>query len=152
MQNNKLYIGGIAWGTTEQTLMDAFSKAGNVISARIMIDKMSGRSRGFGFVEMETEEGAQKAIEMWDGQELDGRPLKVNIAKPMEERAPRQGGYDRGPRDFNRGSHGNSGGGGFSGGGSRGGYGGGGNSGGGRSFGGGGSRGRGGSGFRSGSR
>ena len=145
--NNKLYIGGLAWATTEQELGDAFAQAGNVVSARVMTDRMTGRSRGFGFVEMASEEEAQRAIEMWNGKDLGGRMIQVNVARPMEDRPPRQGGYDRGPRDFNN-QHRD---GGF-GGGSRGGFGGGNRSGGGRGFGGGGNRGRGGSGFRSGSR
>ncbi len=90
----KLYVGGLSYDTTEDGLKEAFSKAGTVDSAIIITDKMSGRSKGFGFVEMSSEEEAQKAIEMWNEKELDGRTLKVNEARPMEER-PR--------RDFNRG-------------------------------------------------
>lgn len=88
----KLYVGGVAYRTTDQGLQDAFAQAGNVVSARIIMDRMTNRSRGFGFVEMATEEEAQKAIEMWHGKELDGRTLIVNEARPMEER-PRE---DRG--------------------------------------------------------
>lgn len=90
----KLYVGGLSYDTTEDSLKDAFAKAGTVESAIIIIDKMSGRSKGFGFVEMTSEEEAQKAIEMWNGKEFEGRSLTVNEARPMEER-PR--------RDFNRG-------------------------------------------------
>src|SRR3989344_6336493 len=92
----KLYIGGVSYGTTEDSLRDAFAQAGSVVSAKIIIDKMTGRSRGFAFVEMTTEEEAQKAIELWNGKELDGRTLTVNEARPLEER-PRTGG---GCRDF----------------------------------------------------
>ncbi|MDD3284562.1 MAG: RNA-binding protein [Patescibacteria group bacterium] len=79
----KLYVGGIAYASTEESLTAAFSKAGNVVSVRIITDKMTGRSKGFGFVEMSTEEEAQNAIKMFDGQEVEGRRIKVNEAKPM---------------------------------------------------------------------
>lgn len=92
----KLYVGGVAYASTEDTLRDAFAQAGEVVSAKIIIDKMTGRSRGFGFVEMATEDGAQKAIDMWNGKELDGRTLTVNEARPLEDRPPRQGGYNGG--------------------------------------------------------
>ncbi len=88
----KLYVGGLSYNTTDATLKDAFAQAGTVESATIIIDKMTNRSKGFGFVEMSTDEEAQKAIEMFDGKELDGRTIKVNEAKPMEPRAPRTGG------------------------------------------------------------
>ncbi len=91
--NKKLYVGGVSYQTSQEALQEAFAKAGAVESAVIMMDKFSGRSRGFGFVEMATEEDAQKAIEMWNGQELDGRTLTVNEARP-----PREGGAGRGPR------------------------------------------------------
>ncbi len=82
----RLYIGGIPYSSTEEDLQTAFSEAGNVTFVKIIIDKMTNRSKGFGFVEMETEEGAQKAIEMFDGKEFAGRTIKVNEAKPMETR------------------------------------------------------------------
>jgi cold-inducible RNA-binding protein len=82
----KLYVGGLSYSTTEAGLRDAFAKAGAVTSASVIIDKMSGRSKGFGFVEMETEEAAQAAITMFNGQELDGRTLTVNEARPKEDR------------------------------------------------------------------
>ena len=85
----KLYVGGVSYSTTEDGLSAAFSKAGQVASVAIIMDKMTGRSKGFGFVEMETEEGAKAAIEMWNGQELDGRKLTVNEARPKEERPSR---------------------------------------------------------------
>lgn len=94
----KLYVGGLSYDTTEDGLKDAFAKAGTVDSATIITDKMSGRSKGFGFVEMSSDEEATKAMEMWNGKELDGRTLTVNEARPMEERPPR--------RDFNRGGGG----------------------------------------------
>ena len=67
-----------------------------MVSASIIMDKMTGRSRGFGFVEMNSDDDAQKAIEMWNGQDFGGRKLTVNEAKPLEARAPRQGGYGGG--------------------------------------------------------
>jgi len=91
----KLYVGGLSYNTTEATLKETFAQAGAVETAVIIIDKMTNRSKGFGFVEMSTDEEAQKAIEMFDGKELDGRTLKVNEAKPLEPRAPRQEGGNR---------------------------------------------------------
>ena len=82
----KLYVGGLPYASTEQALQDAFAQAGSVTSARIIMDKMTGQSRGFGFVEMATAEEAQAAMEMWDGKDFEGRTLKVNEAKPMESR------------------------------------------------------------------
>ncbi len=91
----KLYVGGISYGTTEQGLRDAFAQVGEVASASIIMDRMTGRSKGFGFVEMASDADAEKAIQKWNGQELDGRKLTVNEARPMEPRAPRSGGFDR---------------------------------------------------------
>jgi len=82
----KLYVGGLSYDTTEESLRDAFSQAGEVVSATVITDRMSGRSKGFGFVEMGTDEEAAKAIEMWNGKELDGRTIKVNEARPMTPR------------------------------------------------------------------
>ena len=98
----KLYVGGLPYSTTEDALRDHFAQAGSVTSATIIMDKMSGRSKGFGFVEMASDEDAQKAISMFNGQDFDGRKLTVNEARPMEARPPRQsgggGGYQR--RDY----------------------------------------------------
>lgn len=91
----KLYVGGLSYSTEEQTLKETFSQAGTVESATVIMDRMSGRSKGFGFVEMSSEEEAQKAIEMFNGKELDGRTITVNEAKPQEAR-PRSGGYGHG--------------------------------------------------------
>lgn len=82
----KLYVGGLAYATTEQALGAAFAKAGEVVSAAVILDKMTGQSKGFGFVEMATEDGAAAAIDMFNGQELDGRKLTVNEARPKEDR------------------------------------------------------------------
>jgi RNA recognition motif-containing protein len=94
MENKKLYVGNLSYDTTEESLKTTFSEAGTVETANIIVDKYTSRSKGFGFIEMSTPEEAQKAIELFDGKELDGRNLKVNEAKPMEKRAPRD--------DFNR--------------------------------------------------
>ena len=94
----KLYVGGLSYNTTEATLKDTFAAVGTVETATIIMDKMTGRSKGFGFVEMATEEEAKKAIEALNGKELDGRTLTVNEAKPMEPRAPRTGGFGGGNR------------------------------------------------------
>ena len=87
--NKKLYVGGLSYDTTEDSLKEAFSKAGTVESAIIITDKMSGRSKGFGFVEMSSDEDAKKAIEMWNGKEFESRTLTVNEARPMRERPQR---------------------------------------------------------------
>ncbi len=85
----KLYVGGLPYSTTDDALKQAFAQAGTVTSASIIIDRMSGRSKGFGFVEMSTEAEAQKAIEMFHGKDFEGRTLTVNEARPMAPRAPR---------------------------------------------------------------
>ena len=100
----KLYVGGLPYTTTQDELQDAFAKAGAVTSATIIMDKMTGRSKGFGFVEMAADEEADKAIEMWNGKDFGGRTLVVNEARPMEARPPR--------RDGDRGGFGGGGGGG----------------------------------------
>ncbi len=97
----KLYVGGLPYSTTQDELRDAFSQAGAVASASIIMDKMTGRSRGFGFVEMENDADARKAIDLWNGKDFNGRTLTVNEAKPMEPRAPRSnGGYGSGARSW----------------------------------------------------
>jgi cold-inducible RNA-binding protein len=88
----KLYIGGLPYSTTQDELQEAFAKSGAVVSTSIIMDKMTGRSRGFGFVEMGSDDDAQKAIEMWNGQDFGGRKLTVNEAKPLEARPPRREG------------------------------------------------------------
>lgn len=106
----KIYVGNLAFSVNDEELQQAFSAFGNVTSARIVIDKMSGRSKGFGFVEIEDDSAADEAINKMNGQEIGGRPVRVSEAKPQEDRP-------RGPRRD---------GGGFGGGGGRGGFGGGG--------------------------
>ena len=88
----KLYVGGIPYSSTDQDLKDAFSQNGEVTSATIIMDRMSGRSKGFGFVEMANDEDAMKAIDAWNGKDFQGRKLTVNEARPMQPRAPREGG------------------------------------------------------------
>lgn len=89
MQENKLYVGGIPYSSTNEDLKSYFSQAGQVKDAVIIMDKMTGRSKGFGFVEMESAEDAQKAIQMFDGKDYEGRKLTVNVARPMEKREER---------------------------------------------------------------
>lgn len=93
----KLYVGGLPYSITEDALKEAFSQAGTVETATIIMDRMTNRSKGFGFVEMSTDEEAQAAIEMWNGKAYEGRTLTVNEARPMEARPPRrEGGFSRG--------------------------------------------------------
>jgi RNA recognition motif-containing protein len=87
----KLYVGNLPYSTEEDDLKTLFTQAGNVISVALIHDKFSGRSKGFAFVEMEGQDEAYNAINMFDGYELDQRALKVNVARPREER-PRGGG------------------------------------------------------------
>jgi len=94
----KLYIGGLPYSTRDEDLKEAFSQAGTVESAVVIMDKMSGRSKGFGFVEFATEAEADRAVEMFDGTDFSGRTIKVNKARPMEERPKRDsrgGGFGR---------------------------------------------------------
>ncbi len=91
---NKLYIGNLDYGITSDQLEELFAQAGQVVSASVVTDRDTGRSRGFGFVEMSTEEEAQKAIEMFNGKDFQGRALVVNEARPPKPR----GTYDRKPQ------------------------------------------------------
>ena len=95
--SNKLFVGNLSFNTTENDLQDAFAAHGTVVEATLMMDRMSGRPRGFGFVTMSTPEEAEKAIAAMNGAALDGRNLTVNVARPREER-PGGGGGSRGPR------------------------------------------------------
>jgi RNA recognition motif-containing protein len=92
-----IYVGNLSWSTSEDQLREAFAEYGEVISARIITDRDTGRSRGFGFVEMEVEAEANTAIEALNGQMMDGRPLTVNEARPRRPRENRGGGggYNR---------------------------------------------------------
>ena len=95
--NNRLYVGNLSYYTTEDALMRTFAQVGDVSEAKLVIDRETGRSRGFAFVTMGTDADAQKAISQLDGQDLDGRPLRVNIA---EERKGRSGGGGGGGGGF----------------------------------------------------
>jgi len=131
---NKLYVGNLPYSVRDSDLEQAFGQFGAVTSAKVMMERDTGRSKGFGFVEMGSDAEAQAAINGMNGQPLGGRSVVVNEARPMEARPPRTGGYGGG------------GGGGYGGGGGGGGYGGGGGGGGRREGGGGGYGGRGGGG------
>jgi RNA recognition motif-containing protein len=108
--NTKLFVGSLSFDTTENDLHDAFAAHGTVVEANLIMDRASGRSRGFGFVTMSTEEEAQKAIQALNGSTLGGRAINVSVARPREERPPGGGGGGggRGPR---RGGYGGGGGG-----------------------------------------
>jgi len=101
--SSKLFVGNLSFNTTENDLNDAFAAYGTVVETNLMMDRETGRPRGFGFVTMSSPEEAQKAIEALNGKEVDGRALTVNVARPREERAPgggggggRRGGYGGG--------------------------------------------------------
>jgi len=98
--SNKLFVGNLSFNTTENDLQDAFAAHGTVTEANLMMDRATGRPRGFGFVTMSTTEEAQKAVEAMNGKSVDGRPLTVNVARPREERSggggrPQHGGQNR---------------------------------------------------------
>ena len=88
--SSNIYVGNLSYDTTDDSLSNAFAQYGSVLSARVITDRMTGRSRGFGFVEMEDNGEAQAAISALNGSSLDGRDLKVNEAKPREARPPRR--------------------------------------------------------------
>jgi RNA recognition motif-containing protein len=90
--STKLFVGNLSFNTTENDLQDAFAAHGTVVEANLMMDRATGRPRGFGFITMSTPEEAQKAIEALNGSTLDGRALTVNVAKPREERSGGGGG------------------------------------------------------------
>ncbi len=105
--SNKLFVGNLSFNTTENDLNDAFAAFGTVTETNLMMDRMTNRPRGFGFVTMATPEEAQKAIEGMNGKDMDGRALTVNVAKPREERPPGGGG---GRREYGGGGGGGGGG------------------------------------------
>ena len=125
---NKLYVGNLPYSVRDEDLQQSFGQFGSVTSAKVMMERDTGRSKGFGFVEMGSDADAQAAINGMNGQPLGGRSVVVNEARPMEARPPRTGGYGGG----------SGGGGGYGGGSGGGGYGGGGSGGGGGGYGGGG--------------
>jgi RNA recognition motif-containing protein len=111
----KLYVGNLAFQTSSEDLQQLFAEVGTVESASVVEDRETGRSRGFGFVEMSSNEEGQKAIEQFNGKEVNGRSLNVNEAKPREDRGGRggggRGGYGGGGNGGGRGGYGGGGGG-----------------------------------------
>lgn len=116
--STKLFVGNLSFNTTENQLQDLFSAHGTVMEVDLIMDKFSGRPRGFGFVTMESKEAAEAAIQALHGKQVDGRAVTVNEARPREERPPRsggggggyRGGGDRGDRGGDRGDRGDRGG------------------------------------------
>ena len=106
MSNSKLFVGNLSFNTTENDLQDTFAAHGTVSEVNLMMDRESGRPRGFGFITMSTPEEAQAAIDGLNGKSIDGRALTVNIAKPREERT---GGGGGGRREFSSGGGGGGG-------------------------------------------
>ena len=104
--SNKLYVGNLAFQTTSQELQELFAGAGTVESASVVEDRETGRSRGFAFVEMSTKEEAVAAIDQFNGKEVGGRALKVNEAKPRENRSPGGRGFAGAPRNNGAGNRG----------------------------------------------
>jgi len=96
----KLYVGGLPYSTNDNELRDGFSRAGDVSSAVVIMDRMTGRSKGFGFVEFASDADADRAIEMFNGQDFGGRTITVNEARPLEERPRNNFRNDR--RSFDR--------------------------------------------------
>jgi RNA recognition motif-containing protein len=92
MNDNRLFVGNLSYQTMENDLQEYFSQAGPVVSVNLMLDKVTGKSRGFAFVEFATSEEANKAVEQFHNKEFQGRALTVNVARPREERAPRWSG------------------------------------------------------------
>src|SRR4029079_9851269 len=99
MNQTRLFVGNLSYQTADRDLQEFFAPAGVVTSVSVMMDKFTGKSRGFAFVELSTPEEANRAVEMFHGKDLQGRALTVNIARPREERAPGGGGGYRGGRD-----------------------------------------------------
>lgn len=89
----KLFVGSLSYSVTDDQLREFFAAAGTVETAQVVMDRMTGRSRGFGFVEMSSDEEAKKAIEMFDGKEMGGRAIVVNEARPMTDRPRRDNGF-----------------------------------------------------------
>lgn len=96
--STKLFVGSLSYSVNDDQLKDAFAAAGNVVSAKVIIDRDTGRSKGFGFVEMGSEEEAKAAVEMMNGKEIEGRAVAVSEARPREERPNRSFGGDGGNR------------------------------------------------------
>lgn len=103
--SNKLYVGNLSYSVRDDDLQQQFSSFGQVQSAKVMMERDTGRSKGFGFVEMSSSEEAEAAIRGMNGQNMGGRDLTVNIARPMEARPPRSGGFAGGYGDSRRNSY-----------------------------------------------
>lgn len=88
--STKLFVGSLSYSVNDDQLKDAFAAAGTVVSAKVIIDRETGRSKGFGFVEMSTDEEAKAAVDLLNGKEIEGRPVAVSEARPREDRGPRQ--------------------------------------------------------------
>ena len=102
MNQNKLFVGNLSYQTMENDLQEYFSQAGAVTSVNLMLDKVTGKSRGFAFIEFATPEEANKAVEQFHNQEFQGRQLTVNVAKPREERPPQRWSGARGDGERRR--------------------------------------------------
>jgi cold-inducible RNA-binding protein len=103
MENSKLFVGNLTFNTTENDLQDLFAAHGTVVEAKLMMERETGRPRGFGFVTMGTPQEAEAAIAALNGKSVDGRALTVNIAKPREERSGGGGGNGGGRREYSGG-------------------------------------------------
>ncbi len=98
MSESRLFVGNLSYQTMENDLQEYFSQAGVVSSVNLMLDKFTGKSRGFSFIEYSSSEEANKAVEMFHNKDFQGRALTVNIARPKEDRPPRSGGGGGGER------------------------------------------------------
>ncbi|MEP6664446.1 MAG: RNA-binding protein [Verrucomicrobiota bacterium] len=119
MSENRLFVGNLAYQTIENDLQEYFSQAGTVTSVNLMLDKFTGKSRGFAFIEFASPAEAQKAVDEFHGKDFQGRALTVNIARPKEDRPPRREGGGGGGGGYRGGGGGGGGGGGYRGGGGR---------------------------------
>src|SRR3954453_16990888 len=108
--SNKLFVGNLSFNTTENVLQDTFAAHGTVTETNLMMDRETGRPRGFGFITMSSAEEAQKAIDAMNGKDMDGRALTVNVARPREERSGGGGGGGGGRREYRGGGGGGGGG------------------------------------------
>lgn len=104
--SEKLFVGNISYNTTENDLQDAFAAFGTVVETNLMMDRATGRPRGFGFVTMSSAEEAQRAVEGMNGKQVDGRALTVNVARPREDRGPGGGGGGGQRREYRGGGGG----------------------------------------------